>query len=77
MYSFFKPILFRADPERAHAATLALLRMAGRLAPVRGLLARLYRVEDPRLEVAEPGCLSHKRDRAWKALLQISKVHRL
>ncbi len=51
MYSFFKPLLFRADPETAHHATLALLRLAGHLAPIRGLLARLYRVEDPRLEV--------------------------
>ena len=51
MYSLITPILFRADPERAHHATLALLSLAGRLAPVRGLLARMYRVEDPRLEV--------------------------
>lgn len=51
MYSFLKPIIFRADPETAHHATLALLRLAGQLAPVRGLLARMYRVDDPRLEV--------------------------
>ena len=51
MYRLVRPLLFRADPERAHDATLALLRLAGRLAPARALLARLYRVEDPRLEV--------------------------
>jgi dihydroorotate dehydrogenase len=51
MYRLVRPALFRADPERAHDATLALLRVAGRVAPVRALLRRLYQVEDPRLEV--------------------------
>lgn len=51
MYSLLRPILFRADPERAHMATLGLLRLAGRLPPVRGLLERLHGVEDARLEV--------------------------
>jgi dihydroorotate dehydrogenase len=51
MYGLVRPLLFRADPERVHNATLQLLRMAGRLPPVRGLLARLFRVDDSRLEV--------------------------
>jgi dihydroorotate dehydrogenase len=51
MYSLLKPLLFRADPERAHHATLNLLRLAGQIAPVRGLLARHYAVDDERLSV--------------------------
>jgi dihydroorotate dehydrogenase len=51
MYGLIRPLLFRADPERAHAATLQLLRLAGRIAPVRALLGRRWRVDDPRLEV--------------------------
>ena len=51
MYRLVRPLLFRADPEQAHNATLRLLRLAGRLGPARGLLERLYRVDDPRLEV--------------------------
>lgn len=51
MYRLLRPLLFRTDPERAHTATLALLRLAGQVPPVRALLARMYRVEDERLEV--------------------------
>jgi dihydroorotate dehydrogenase len=51
VYPLLRPLLFRADPERAHTATLHLLRLAGRLPPLRALLTRHYRVSDPRLAV--------------------------
>jgi len=38
MYPFIRPLLFKLDPERAHALTLALVRLAGNLPPVRALL---------------------------------------
>lgn len=40
IYPFFRPLLFRLDPERAHAFTLSLLRLVGRL-PVMGAALRL------------------------------------
>jgi len=43
LYSYIRPLLFRLPPERAHALTLTLLRLAGRLPPLgaglRALLA--------------------------------------
>ncbi len=38
MYPFIRPLLFKLDPERAHALTLALVRLAGDLPPARALL---------------------------------------
>ncbi len=42
MYSLLRPLLFRLDPERAHVLTLLMLRVAGGLAPARGVLEWLY-----------------------------------
>jgi dihydroorotate dehydrogenase len=42
MYSALRPLLFRLDPERAHALSLALIRLAGKLPPVGALLRALY-----------------------------------
>jgi dihydroorotate dehydrogenase len=44
MYPLFRPLLFRLDPETAHALTLRLIRLAGRLPPVRGFLRLMFRV---------------------------------
>jgi dihydroorotate dehydrogenase len=44
MYKYFRPLLFRLDPENAHALTLNLLRLAGGFPPVRGLLRAFYPV---------------------------------
>jgi dihydroorotate dehydrogenase len=38
MYPFFRKLLFRLDPEQAHALSLQLVRMAGVLPPVRAFL---------------------------------------
>lgn len=46
MYSAFRPLLFRLDPERAHNLTIRLLQLAGALAPLRGLLRLAYRVQN-------------------------------
>lgn len=51
MYSKFRPLLFRLDPETAHHFTLGLLRWGGNLAPTRELLRAMFAVDDPRLQV--------------------------
>ena len=47
MYPFFRSLLFRLDPETAHALTLRLIRLAGRLPPVRGVLRRIFTAPSP------------------------------
>ncbi|MFN2280654.1 MAG: quinone-dependent dihydroorotate dehydrogenase [Anaerolineales bacterium] len=42
MYSVFRPLLFKMDPERAHSRILGLVGMVGGLAPLRELLRRIY-----------------------------------
>jgi dihydroorotate dehydrogenase len=42
MYSAIRPLLFRLDPEDAHALTLALIRLAGALPPVRAFLRSMF-----------------------------------
>ena len=55
MYQTVRPWLFKMEPERAHEWTLRLIRLAGQLPPVRGLLRALFEVNDPRLEVSAFG----------------------
>ncbi|GJQ34185.1 MAG: dihydroorotate dehydrogenase (quinone) [Anaerolineaceae bacterium] len=43
MYSLLRPLLFRLDPERAHALTLHALRIAGNFPPSRKLLEFIYK----------------------------------
>jgi dihydroorotate dehydrogenase len=42
MYSAIRPLLFRLDPENAHHLTLASIRLAGALPPVRALLRSMF-----------------------------------
>jgi dihydroorotate dehydrogenase len=42
VYPFFRPILFRLDPETAHHLTLQLVRLAGILPPSRWLLQAMF-----------------------------------
>lgn len=42
MYPAFRALLFRLDPERAHALSLGLIRLAGALPPTRILLRALF-----------------------------------
>jgi len=51
MYGLIRPLLFRLEPERAHALTLSLLRTAGRFGVMRGLLHRLYAAPDDPVQV--------------------------
>jgi dihydroorotate dehydrogenase len=46
MYPALRPLLFRLPPERAHALSLAAIRLAGQLPPVAALLRRLYAAPD-------------------------------
>jgi dihydroorotate dehydrogenase len=43
MYQLLRSFLFRMETEQAHAFTLNLLRLAGAVPPVRGLLSEIYR----------------------------------
>lgn len=49
VYPLLRQLLFRLDPEAGHAAGMGALRAAQALPPVRGLLARRHRIDDPRL----------------------------
>ncbi len=51
MYSFFRPILFKLDPETAHHLTLQLVRLAGMLPPARWLLQAMYPAPEKPVEV--------------------------
>ena len=42
MYTFFRSLLFRLDPEIAHSLTLNLVRLAGALPPLRALMRRIF-----------------------------------
>ena len=44
MYSVLRPLLFQINPERAHRLSLNLIRLAGSMAPLRGLLRTVYSV---------------------------------
>lgn len=44
MYSFFRSLLFRLDPETAHQLTLHILRVAGNFPLSRWFLTQLYKV---------------------------------
>jgi dihydroorotate dehydrogenase len=48
MYRFFRPFLFRLEPEQAHSFTLGLVRLAGALPPARAFLRRCFAApQDP------------------------------
>ncbi len=51
MYSKIRSLLFRLDPEQAHALTLNALRRAGNISPVRWLLSQLYKAPAKPVEV--------------------------
>jgi dihydroorotate dehydrogenase len=51
MYSLLRPLIFRQDPERAHARSVEALRWVGRLPFGPRLLRAVFDVNDPRLEV--------------------------
>ena len=55
MYSHLRPLLFRFDPERAHALTLRLICWAGQVPITNHLLRSLFEVSDPRLDVEALG----------------------
>jgi dihydroorotate dehydrogenase len=48
VYSLFRPLLFRLEPERAHALTLHLLRVAGSTATLRWLFLSLQYATRPK-----------------------------
>ena len=54
----FHRLLLRFEPERAHGLALAGLRAVQALPPVRRLVAKGHRLEDPRLEQELLGLLT-------------------
>ena len=50
MYNSIRPLLFRLDPERAHALTLNALRLAGATTPTRWLLEQVFKVPSKPVE---------------------------
>jgi len=46
MYTLFRRVLFRLDPETAHQLTLNALRLAGNLPPSKWFLTQLYRTPE-------------------------------
>jgi len=46
MYSLFRSLLFRLDPETAHRLTLQAIRVAGNFPPSHWLLTQLYKASD-------------------------------
>jgi dihydroorotate dehydrogenase len=51
MYPFFRSLLFRLNPERSHALTLSMIRLASALPPVRGLLRIGFRAPERPVQV--------------------------
>ena len=51
MYRFFRPLLFRLDPETAHGLTLNLVRLAGLIPPSRWLLETMFAAPEKPVEV--------------------------
>jgi len=47
LYRIVRPLVFSLPPEEAHRLTLALLRLAGGFAPLRGLLSRAFAPRQP------------------------------
>ena len=51
MYSIFRPLLFRLDPERSHQLTLRLLSMAGNVSLSNWFLSQLYKTKSKPVQV--------------------------
>ncbi len=51
MYRLLRPVLFKLEPESAHALTLLALRASGSFAPLRWVLSQAYRGPEKPLQV--------------------------
>ena len=51
MYPFFRPLLFKLDPETAHHLTLQLIRLAGIFPPSRQVLQAIYEAPEHPVDV--------------------------
>lgn len=85
MYHHMRPLIFRLDPEQAHAATVTLLQLAGALPPIRALLRTWFRPTSSGpaahafgLTFANPIGLAagyDKDGRAWRGLATLGFGH--
>jgi dihydroorotate dehydrogenase len=46
MYSYFRPLLFKLEPEAAHRLTIQMIRLAGIFSPITWLLKKMYAVPE-------------------------------
>ena len=83
LYPVFRSLLFRLDPERAHALSLNLIRLAGAVPPVAGVLRDVFRgpakpVEAFRLQFSNPIGLAAGYDKdglGWRGLALLGFGH--
>ena len=52
MYKNIRPLLFRLDPEQAHALTLHALRITGNFAPARWVISQLFKAPSKPVEAS-------------------------
>jgi dihydroorotate dehydrogenase len=50
MYSIFRPLLFKLDPEKIHHFTLFLMQFAGAVPPVNGILRKIFSTPGMRVD---------------------------
>jgi dihydroorotate dehydrogenase len=50
IYPFFRSLLFRLEPEKAHALTLHLIRLVGDIAPLRTFFSRQFTVQPKQVQ---------------------------
>jgi dihydroorotate dehydrogenase len=79
VYNSIRPLLFRLDPERAHALTLNALRLAGGFPPARKILELIYKapskpVEAFGLTFKNPVGLAAGYDKDGTAILGLSAL---
>jgi dihydroorotate dehydrogenase len=83
MYPTFRPLLFRLEPERAHALTLGLIRFAGSISPFRAILRKWFAGPDRQvrafgLSFHNPVGLAAGYDKdglAWRGLASLGFGH--
>lgn len=83
MYTVFRALLFRLDPERAHALTLGLLRLVGKLPPLAAFVRACFATADKPvqafgLEFTNPVGLAAGYDKdglAWRGLACLGFGH--
>lgn len=83
MYPYFRPLLFRLEPERAHSLTIRLLKIAGDVPLAGWLLRKIFIVPQKKVQVlgldfSNPVGLAAGYDKdglAWRGLVNLGFGH--